>query len=341
MSATGVFEEAAARGAGKRRWSGTEAFFRPLLESGLLLLCIRLAEPLLFGRDFYSSLDFHPFWIVVLLAGLQYGIYGGVTAAGLASLLLNHPPRPFGVDITDYYIELAALPLYWLVVALLVGGYRHVEIRRIRRLENELSVAQGMNDELAGEIKLMDNALAHAELTLATREVSDDERPHPTAVFNSLLELLHAPASRKGLLEAFGRAAATATALPAVLLLLDDAGRLSTGSDNMLPDLFPLPPDRELALLGALAAEQRAVVMPRSEIAEMQDGYVVAVGIRIGHSLDLAGAVLLFAEDQMAATAAISTAEILGIAASASLHSAENDDGSASDNVMIFPTGTR
>lgn len=143
-------------------------FLRGVLESAALLLLIRVAEPLFFGSGHFATLAFHPFGIVVLLAAVQHGLFLGIATVGLATLMMDWPPRPIGVDITAHYMDMASAPSQWLLIALLVGLYRQLQIRRDQQLRRENALLVDMNETLAAEIRRLDAALARAELRMAT-----------------------------------------------------------------------------------------------------------------------------------------------------------------------------
>ena len=150
-------------------------FVRGLLSSAILLLIIRMAEPLFFGTGHFAGLAFHPFWIVILLAAMQDGLFVGVATAGLATLMMDWPPRPVGADITAHYLELAATPTQWLIVALIIGLFRQAQLRQMRHLRDEAARMARINETLAAEIHRLDAALAQAELIAATAIPEGDE----------------------------------------------------------------------------------------------------------------------------------------------------------------------
>lgn len=320
-------------------WSEQDTFLRALLESGLLLLLIRFCEPLFFGPGYYSELDFHPFWIVVLLASLQYGVFGGVAAAGLASLLMEWPPRPIGVDITEHYIDMAIQPLHWLLAALLLGSYRYMQIREVRRLQHELEDTSRMNEELAEEVERMDTSLAHAELSLMT---VSDKGPETMAFQNALLELLFASSADVELAAAFEKAAVLATDIPTGLVLVDDEGRFAEETESDSLASLPLPLKNMSELIERIRTEQRSAIISRRELLQDEDGFLVVMGVHVGRSPDLAGAVIMLAEDQDAALLAQPAAELLGLAVSTALHAGlEEAKDFPSNSITIFPTGTQ
>ena len=214
------------------------SYLRPLFESGLLLLAIRYAEInlvrpwLLRSVGFPSILDCHSACsdaVRCFRRGCRRGT--GVSAHGLAAASDR-------LDIAQHYIDLAVQPLHWLVVALLLGSYRQMQIWRNNRLRRELARLQAISESLAEEVTRMDTALAHAELAIVTRSDEAPELSHP---FKTLLALLHSSNSIEDLEGAFDAATRVATELPAGLLIADNSGNLAPNSPERCPDGIPLP----------------------------------------------------------------------------------------------------
>lgn len=146
-----------------------DMLLRSLLGSAVLLLTADVAEPVLFGEGFYASLSVHPYWIIVILAAVQSGLYVGVGIAGLAALMMDWPVRPFGVSITSHYIDTAILPLQWLITALAIGVFRQGQLREETRLRLENAQLGEMSERMSGEVLRLDAALARSELAAVTR----------------------------------------------------------------------------------------------------------------------------------------------------------------------------
>lgn len=315
-----------------------DSIFRVPLESGLLLLAIKFAEPILFEPGFYSQLNFHPFWIVILLAAMHYGLFGGVVAAGLASLLMDWPPRPLGVDIAQHYTEMAIQPLHWLVVALAIGSYRSLQIRESRRLQAELARTRDVNEKLAEEITRMDTALAHAELAFVTQE-ADHSRTLP--VIGGLLDILHSSGSNEEMADAFARASEAATTLPAALLMLDPAGNFVEATSSGALDGLPLPLSKSNPLVDRARLEPRSAVVPRKDVGAGKSGFLTISGVHLGDDAALAGIVVLVAEDEDDAAFAQDVAEMLAIATSTALHGIAPEKSFEGSNVRVLPTGSK
>lgn len=301
--------------------SNSASIMRPVIESGLILLGLNFAETLMFEPGFYGQLGFHPFWIVILLAAMQYGIFGGVTAAGMACLLMDWPARPIGVDIAQHYIDLAVQPLHWLVVALLLGSYRQIQIWQESRLKREHVRLRDVNESLAEEITRMDSALAHAELALVTQ--TSDGSGKNTEAFNALLSLLYASESIEDLDRAFRSAATAATGLPSGLLITDASGSLTSASGSISIESVPVSKIAERYIAEGTGEDMRSTVVKLDTIIKGDPRHLVVSGVHAGHDTDIAGAVLLFAADEAGVMSAQPIAEMLAIAVSTALNSVD------------------
>lgn len=148
-----------------------EPFLRGLTGAVALLLVARACEPLFFGDGYFATLAIHPFWIVVILAAMQGGFFVGVATAAAAAMLVDWPPRPAGVDITAHYVELAIVPVQWLLAAIIIGTIRQNQIRHVSKLIYENQRLRGISEDLAEEIERIDFEIAELELQVATSEI--------------------------------------------------------------------------------------------------------------------------------------------------------------------------
>jgi hypothetical protein len=175
---------------------GTSLLLRAVLESLLLLLLMRAIEALFFGPGTFASMALHPFWIVVLITSAQHGLFAGVITAGLAALMMEWPQRPIGMDITEHYLDVAIVPMQWLLVALCVGLFRQGEIRAKNLLAAENARLSEANEALANEVDRLDATIWDMELAAVTASA---EAPAAALVLDDVpqAELSHGPAKRK------------------------------------------------------------------------------------------------------------------------------------------------
>lgn len=117
-----------------------------------LLLAIVLVRGVLDTSLPSASDPHHAFWIPVLLMAAQYGIMGGLFAAGSTSLLVlatELPGRSAAQDFYDYAAFAAAQPCAWFVAALVLGGLRTLHMHNQARLEDRLEETRATAEELA------------------------------------------------------------------------------------------------------------------------------------------------------------------------------------------------
>ncbi len=225
---------------------GSGLFLRGFISSAVLLAAINASEPLFFGEGHFATLTYHPFWLVILLAAVQHGVFVGLSIVGLATIMMDWPSRPVGMDITEHYVDIATAPAQWLIAALLIGLYRQQQIRRERVLARDNDWLRDVNRTLAEEIHRLDAFVARAELAAATRPLQTAEPDERLAALDRL-----ADADAEHRAPAFIAAARACIREPVAWLTVDDAGRLMpvavTDETVGLPDISP----SDLPLSGA------------------------------------------------------------------------------------------
>ena len=108
-----------------------------------------------------TKLNPHPYWLLILLISLQYGTVSGFLAAALAiggTVLIGLPEQDIGEAYFGYLVRAWAQPVLWLIVALLLGGFR------MRQIELRDDLLHNV-DELESQSRLID---VHAQ-ALQTR----------------------------------------------------------------------------------------------------------------------------------------------------------------------------
>ncbi len=85
----------------------------------------------------YAGVQPHPFWIIVLLLSVQYGVIAGLVAAAFSTLVfvVGNPAFPVHTIISS---EALTLPVLWLAAALVLGEIRQRHIRENNRLNGQL-----------------------------------------------------------------------------------------------------------------------------------------------------------------------------------------------------------
>ena len=153
--------------------NGYEDLLRGIFGAAALLAVISGAELLFFGTGFFTSLELHPFWIVILIAALQHGPGVGIASVAMATFFMGWPDRLIGEDAAVYAARIAVQPLQWLVVALIVGLYSQKRLLETKDLRMEVSRLQALSDKLAAEVERMDSLVLDLERDSVTRSVAE------------------------------------------------------------------------------------------------------------------------------------------------------------------------
>ncbi len=121
----------------RSRWSSR---LRLLVEFALLFAAALLLKHVLLAVA--SGPHPNPFWLPVLVLSLQHGMAAGLTAAVLAGALQlwdGPPPALLTEDLYSYVGRIAAEPIGWTCVALLIGHTRSRQIDHLKELQAELA----------------------------------------------------------------------------------------------------------------------------------------------------------------------------------------------------------
>lgn len=141
-----------------------------LVEIGLFLAAALALDWSLFDADRFADVQPHPFWIIVLIAALQYGTNEGLAAAAAATAALlvgNIPPPTIEQDIYDYYLSLSANPVMWLIAAVLIGEMRNRQIVERDLLAARAAEAERRNTVLAEDYRRLDGVREGLEVRVA------------------------------------------------------------------------------------------------------------------------------------------------------------------------------
>jgi hypothetical protein len=122
-------------GARRSRWG---SFWRIAFEFALLFGIAFGVKQVLPAAGAYPN----PLWLPVIVLSLQRGLAAGLTAAVIAAVLQYSgglPPALMTEDMYSYVGRVAAEPVGWTCVALLIGHIRGRQIAQTRALEIELA----------------------------------------------------------------------------------------------------------------------------------------------------------------------------------------------------------
>ncbi len=123
-----------------------------LIEIGLFFL-VALAIDIIFGaRDRFFTVQPHPFWIIVLLASVQYGVKEGLLAAAASTVVLlfgNMPERKEGFDAFTHLYDVFLNPVLWFMAALVLGEMRQRHVRRQQKQAQDLYESRLREESIA------------------------------------------------------------------------------------------------------------------------------------------------------------------------------------------------
>ncbi len=264
--------------------------WRRFIPEALLLLAGLIAvDRMLFAGDQFASLTPHPFWLPVLIAATQYGVAAGMFAAAAASVALyagGLPAQAAGMDYYDYAASVTAKPALWFAAALLLGGLRAVQIRRVERTEERLAETNDYAETIAAaftqsraEIERLETRIASDTATtdgllrrLAQLDLNDEAAcapilnglaaemigaSHVTIFVGSPMAVRPLHASNHGLAAGHSMPTPSVSALAMLAQTRRGVDRTQPSADGTLPEGSPLlapiivqPGDR---LLGAIA----------------------------------------------------------------------------------------
>ena len=284
-------------------------FLRAVLGNFILLLFLVGAERLFFEQGFYSSLIQHPFWIIILIAAVHDGLFVGVLIAVASIFLMDWPARPAEVDITAHYIQVAILPLQWLLAALCIGLFRQAELRRAMAAVAEMARLQQVNEVLAADITNIEDQMTRSQLETLLRDktMNRDEE-----LIGRILVLQGADLSN--LAPLFDVVAELCTSLPVSILLKNTEGEFEPlGADQAgsYPYGQPHFNTEQMQSLRTMSD----VVMHRTLHFDRQPDYpfMVVIGVTSPDRRTLHGAVEILAPDRASADEAVCSARFLAI----------------------------
>ncbi len=182
---------------------------RALIEIVLFIAATLAIDYFFFNGHRFRDVTLHPFWLMVLLVSVQYGVGEGLVAAiaGAAALWIgNLPPVRLDQDIYGYWLGIAAMPAAWLAAAVLFGELRARDRRRIAMLSQALDDSERQNDTLSRAYDDINAAKRELEARVAGQlktvfslyqAAKAIERLGPGEVLSGVAELVRAILSAK------------------------------------------------------------------------------------------------------------------------------------------------
>lgn len=156
----------------------------------IVFLAVLVVLDLLFGngeRFFFVSP--HPFWIIVLMASLQYGTNEGVLASILATVTLFSGKIPEQTVLQDHFEHIVFLiknPILWFISSVFIGEARMRQIRERDKLRLDLAQADEREKVISESYEGLKNTKERIEATLAGEMVSVIEAYKQIQTLNAL-----------------------------------------------------------------------------------------------------------------------------------------------------------
>jgi hypothetical protein len=144
-----------------------------LIEMTVMLVLLAVVDYFKADNAHFSTYTFHPFWIVVLVISVQYGLAESLACAAMASLFLflgHLPPQEITETMFDYARRVTLLPFLWLTAAGIIGSIRARQIKERDRLRFELREAHEREDAIAQEYTRLRKSNEKLEMRLALEE---------------------------------------------------------------------------------------------------------------------------------------------------------------------------
>ncbi|MBI3813016.1 MAG: GAF domain-containing protein [Nitrospinae bacterium] len=155
------------------------------------------------GRRFWG-VNPHPFWIIILLISVQYGVNEGLLAAllsGTALLVYNLPEQKITQDIHDYLLEICIHPLMWFSAAVIVGNLRTKQMQELQKIRYDLSDALKREELISSAYNKVNSMKNNLEARIAGqmrsaisiyRAAKSMEALEPEKILYASVELIHA-----------------------------------------------------------------------------------------------------------------------------------------------------
>lgn len=142
------------------------AIIEMILGLGLLIL----VDQFLGAGNGFTSVQPHPFWIVIVLIAAQYGVNEGVGATVLASLayllFAEWPMRDSEQGMFDYYYVLLLNPILWLVGSLVIGAIAERHLRKIVHLNKSIEDSHQREDTISESYSFVKSRKENLEIQL-------------------------------------------------------------------------------------------------------------------------------------------------------------------------------
>jgi hypothetical protein len=141
-----------------------------IAETLVFLTVLTVLNMMLGNGERFINMALHPFWIIILLITVQYGINEALAAAFLASIYLllgNFPEQHLTETTYDYLLRLVYQPFLWFLTATIIGGLRSRQIGERNLLKESLGHAEKKAETIAAAYKRLQLVKDELEASLA------------------------------------------------------------------------------------------------------------------------------------------------------------------------------
>ena len=144
-----------------------------IIELIILAALLAMLEGLWFSPSEFAKIEPHPYWVPVVLLSLQYGTADGLLAALcaiLAMLAFNWPTQGIEEDYYRYVIRTTALPVSWIIAAIVIGEIRGRQRTEVLSLRQTLARTQAQSADITRHCRQLNDKIVRLERGLASVE---------------------------------------------------------------------------------------------------------------------------------------------------------------------------
>jgi polysaccharide biosynthesis protein PelD len=146
-----------------------------ILETIAFLLCVVMLDVMFGGGTRFIDMQLHPFWIIVLMVTLQYGVGDALITAILAGVFLlagNMPEQNMTETMYEYFLRVTYLPLLWIITALTLGSICTRQLREKKELIEQVRKSREMIQTFMDGYNAVKQSKEQLELRLAEERCS-------------------------------------------------------------------------------------------------------------------------------------------------------------------------
>jgi hypothetical protein len=146
-----------------------------VIELVVLFALLMVVDRLIMQPGDFAKLQPHPYWLPVILLSLQYGTADGVLAAAVAilvSLALGWPSQGIAEDYYRYIVRVWAVPIGWILIAIVIGEVRARQRSSMVELKRELTESRDQAETITNHCYRLEDKIQRIEREFATVEAT-------------------------------------------------------------------------------------------------------------------------------------------------------------------------